>query len=193
MYIEYISQATRVVVSLFMGPSEMESVTRDKYQISILKCFSSHLVVVFTQSVDCRQAMLQLHLSHQQFNCLLKCALYKRLDGSNEKLPHLKCNNRRAHFDISKAQRMWWWFWRLIFRRLGLENLKHNFCTPYQITADATGLHVHLCQLNRRYTAIFSILVGALFLYLIFETLYPQFLSDHEWCDKPTRSQSSIT
>ena len=29
-----------------------------------------------------RQAMLQLHLSDQQFNCLLRCTLYKRLDGS---------------------------------------------------------------------------------------------------------------
>ena len=28
------------------------------------------------------QAMLQLHLSDQQFNCPLKCALYQRLDGS---------------------------------------------------------------------------------------------------------------
>ena len=28
-----------------------------------------------------RQAMLQLHLSGQQFNCLLNCVLYQRLDG----------------------------------------------------------------------------------------------------------------
>ena len=29
-----------------------------------------------------RQAMLQLHLSEQQFHCLLRCGLYKRFDGS---------------------------------------------------------------------------------------------------------------
>ena len=28
-----------------------------------------------------RQAMLQLHLSDQQFHCLLRCTLYKRFDG----------------------------------------------------------------------------------------------------------------
>ena len=28
-----------------------------------------------------RQAMLQLHLSYQQFNCLLRCDLYKRFYG----------------------------------------------------------------------------------------------------------------
>ena len=28
-----------------------------------------------------RQAMLQLHLSNQQFNFQLKCVLYERLDG----------------------------------------------------------------------------------------------------------------
>ena len=28
-----------------------------------------------------RQVMLQLHLSDQQINCLLKCVLYYRLDG----------------------------------------------------------------------------------------------------------------
>ena len=31
-----------------------------------------------------RQAMLQLHLSDQQFYCLLRCALYKRLYGNFE-------------------------------------------------------------------------------------------------------------
>ena len=36
MYTEWISQATRVVASLFMEPSEMESVTRDKYA-SVMK------------------------------------------------------------------------------------------------------------------------------------------------------------
>ena len=30
-----------------------------------------------------RQAVLQLHLSDQQFNCLLKCVLYWRLDGGH--------------------------------------------------------------------------------------------------------------
>ena len=29
-----------------------------------------------------RQAMLQLHLSDQQFHCLLRCDLYHRFDGS---------------------------------------------------------------------------------------------------------------
>ena len=29
-----------------------------------------------------RQAMLQIHLSYQQFNCLLRCDLYKRFYGS---------------------------------------------------------------------------------------------------------------
>ena len=28
-----------------------------------------------------RQAMLQLHLSDQQFHCLIRCGLYQRLDG----------------------------------------------------------------------------------------------------------------
>ena len=32
-----------------------------------------------------RQAMLQLHLSDRQFNCLQMCALYYRLDGSSNK------------------------------------------------------------------------------------------------------------
>ena len=52
-------------------------------------CFSSHLAVVFAQSIETsvklrmkmyleqrRQAMLQIHLSDQQFYCLLRCVLY---------------------------------------------------------------------------------------------------------------------
>ena len=33
------------------------------------------------QLEQCRQVMLQLHLSDRQFNCLLKCVLYYRLEG----------------------------------------------------------------------------------------------------------------
>ena len=48
-----------------------------------------------------RQAMLQLHLGDLQFNSLLKCVLYKRLDGKflQSLFPSKSCFSYESHSD----------------------------------------------------------------------------------------------
>ena len=61
------------------------------HQIENCKCFPSCLAVVFAQSIEARRyvenldvvraAPIQLHLTDQQFYCLLRCILYWSFDG----------------------------------------------------------------------------------------------------------------
>ena len=60
-----------------------------------------------------RQAMLQLHMSDQQFYYLLRCALYKRFDGNNYPMclcllrPFFNPHAMYTHSCLSISEKSW--------------------------------------------------------------------------------------
>ena len=79
---EYISLTYRKISIISRTKSQNLNVSRLGLQLSlhnILKPSVKWRMEMWLEQR--RQAMLQLHLSDQQFDCLSKCVLYWRLDG----------------------------------------------------------------------------------------------------------------
>ena len=95
-----------------------------------------------------RQAMLQLHLSDQQVNCLLRCDLYWRFEGSTFMTPYLlitcACEYYHKVFHTNGCN-------VCNQKHLGIHNKTHASYTVRQNTAisnDPTSIYINLYRIS---------------------------------------------